>query len=104
MTYKLVITEHASELLDNIVFYLLYRLKNEQAVRHLLDGIDSVYDRLEENPLQFPFSRDACLSNKDYHEAIVPQMDYVIVFYIHSDVVNVVGIFHQSENYRNKVT
>lgn len=39
MDYKLVISEHANELLDNLVYYLLYRLKNEQAARHLLDGI-----------------------------------------------------------------
>lgn len=47
MDYKLVISEHADELLDNLVYYLLYRLKSEQAARHLLDGIDGIYDRLE---------------------------------------------------------
>ena len=46
----LVISEHADELLDNLVYYLLYRLKSEQAARHLLDGIDGIYDRLETNP------------------------------------------------------
>ena len=39
MAYKLVVSEHADELLDNLVYYLLYRLKSEQAARHLLDGI-----------------------------------------------------------------
>ena len=47
MVYKLVISEHADELLDNLVYYLLYRLKSEQAARHLLDGIDGIYDRLD---------------------------------------------------------
>lgn len=56
MDYKLVISEHADELLDNLVYYLLYRLKNEQAARHLLDGIGGIYDRLETNPFQFPLS------------------------------------------------
>ena len=56
MDYKLVISEHADELLDNLVYYLLYRLKSEQAARHLLEGIDSIYDRLETNPFQFPLS------------------------------------------------
>lgn len=36
MDYKLVVSEHADELLDNLVYYLLYRLKSEQAARHLL--------------------------------------------------------------------
>lgn len=35
MAYKLLITEHADELLDNLVYHLLYRLKSEQAARHL---------------------------------------------------------------------
>ena len=72
MDYKLVISEHADELLDNLVYYLLYRLKNEQAARHLLDGIGGIYDRLETNPFQFPLSRDVYLANKGYHEAVVP--------------------------------
>ena len=99
MDYKLVISEHADELLDNLVYYLLYRLKSEQAARHLLDGIDGIYDRLETNPL----SRDVYLANKGYHEAVVPQMDYIVIFDVREDTVNVVGVFHQLENYRSKL-
>ncbi len=103
MAYKLIITEHADDLLDNLIYHLLYRLKNEQAARHLLDGLENVYERLENNPLQFPLSKDAYLAGKGYHEAIVPQMKYVVIFSIKADVVNVVGIFHQLENYQRKV-
>ena len=103
MDYKLVISEHADELLDNLVYYLLYRLKSEQAARHLLDGIDGIYDRLETNPFQFPLSRDNYLANKEYHEAAVPQMDYVVIFDVRVEVVYVVGVFHQLENYRSKL-
>ena len=49
MAYKLNVTEHADELLDNLMYYLIYRLKNKQAAKHLLDGIDVIYDRLEVN-------------------------------------------------------
>lgn len=77
MGYRIRVTEHAEELLDNLVGYLLNRLKSEQAARHLLDGVDNVYDRLEENPFQFPNSRDAYLGKMGYREAIVPQMDYI---------------------------
>ena len=103
MVYKLIVTEHADELLDNLVHHLLERLKNAQAARHLLDGIENVYERLEENPLQFPLSRDAYLASKGYHEAIVPQMEYIVIFSIKADIVYVVGIFHQLENYQRKV-
>lgn len=103
MAYKLIITEHADELLDNLIYHLLYRLQNEQAARHLLNKIESVYERLEENPLQFPLSQDTSLADKNYHEAIIPQMDYIIVFSVEDYVVNVVGIFHQLENYQSKL-
>ncbi|MBD5544289.1 MAG: type II toxin-antitoxin system RelE/ParE family toxin [Lachnospiraceae bacterium] len=103
MAYKLIITERADELLDNIVYHMLYRLKNEQAAKHLLDGIENVYDRLETNPEQFPFSRDSYLAYKGYREAIVPQMDYVVVFGINNNTVSIVGIFHQLENYQRKL-
>lgn len=53
------ITEHADELLDHIVYHLLYQLKSEQGAKHLLDGIENVYERLEENPQQFPLSINA---------------------------------------------
>lgn len=46
MGYKLVISEYADELLNNLIYYLIHRLKNEQAAEHLLDGIDSIYDRV----------------------------------------------------------
>ena len=103
MAYNLVVTEHAEELLDKLVYYLIYQLKNEQAAKHLLDSIDSIYDRLEVNPRQFPISHDAYLAQKGYHEAIVSSMNYVVIFAIKSDSVNVIGIFHQSESYPKKI-
>ena len=62
MAYKINVTERADELLDNLVYHLIYRLKNKQAAMHLLDCID-----------------------------------------VRDDVVNVVGIFHQLENYPSKL-
>ena len=103
MAYKLNVTEHADELLDNLTYYLIYRLKNKQAAKHLLDGIDTIYDRLVVNPFQFAECRDAYLAKKGYREAVVPQMGYIVIFDVRDDVVNVVGIFHQLEHYQNKL-
>ena len=103
MAYKLNVTEHADELLDNLVYHLINHFKNEQAVKHLLDSIDVIYDRLETNPFQFAECRDVYLARKGYREVVVPQMNYIIIFDVRADVVNVVGIFHQLENYPNKL-
>ena len=103
MAYKINVTEHADELLDNLVYHLIYCLRNEQAAKHLLDSIDTIYDRLEVNPFQFPECRDAYLAKRGYREAVVPQMGYIIVFAVRVNVVNIVGIFHQMENYERKL-
>lgn len=103
MAYKLIVTEHADDLLDHILYYLVDQFKNKQAAKHLLDELNKVYDRLEENPLQFPLSRDTYLAHKGYHEAVIGQMNYTVVFRIKADMVNIVGIFHQLENYQKKL-
>lgn len=103
MAYKLIVTERADELLDHILYYLIYQLKNEQAAAHLLDEVGSIYDRLEENPRQFPLSGDTYLAAKGYHEAVTRQMNYTIVYSISGNNVNIVGVFHQLENDRRKV-
>ena len=103
MAYSLNITEHANELLDNLAYHLIYRLKNKQAAVHLLNVIDDIYDRLEDNPFQFPKCRDAHLAKKNYREAIVSGMSHIVVFNVNGNVVNVLGIFHQLENYQSKM-
>ena len=103
MDYKLIITEKAEELLDNLIYHLIYRLKNNQAAVHLLESVDQIYSRLEENPYQFPESRDITLQRLGYREALLSDMDYVIIFRIEETFVYIAGIFHQLENYRKKV-
>ena len=103
MAYRLRVTEHAEELLDDLVYHLIFRLKNDQAAVHLFDEIEKIYVRLEENPCQFPKRRDVYLNRLGYREAVLTDMDYVIVFRIEEDLVYVLGIFHQLENYRRKI-
>ena len=40
MVYRLNVTEHADELLDHLMYHLIYRLKNEQAAKRFLEYID----------------------------------------------------------------
>lgn len=41
-----------------------------KAARHLLDGIEKLYDRLEDNPFQFTDCRDSFLRSKGFKEAL----------------------------------
>ena len=101
--YNLIITDRADELTDERVSYLIRNLSNPQAATHLLDGITGIYDRLEENPYQFPDSKDPYLLRRGYKEAHIPDMEYKIVFRIDDNDVYVVGLFHDLEDYVPKV-
>lgn len=103
MAYKLIITERADELLDNLVFHLLHSLKSEQATIHLLNSISKIYDRIQDNPYQFPICRDDNLKSKEYREAIVAGMNYIIIYRVEDMTVYIVGIFHELEEYKSKV-
>lgn len=103
MAYNVVITERAEQLLERLVHYLLFQIKNEQAAVHLMDEISNIYDRIEENPFQFPECRDAYLKSKQYREAITMEMNYVVIYKIEDDTVYILGVFHGLENYINKV-
>ena len=103
MAYKSIITDRAEELLDRLVCYLVYDLKNEQAASHLLNDISKIYDRIEDNPLQFPECRDLALKSKGYREAILTDMGYLVVFHIEEDTVYIMGVFHELEDYSKKL-
>ena len=61
MGYRLLITRRAEDLLDNLVGYLLLELGNKPAAVRLLDGVEKIYCRLEQNPFQFPVAMtDIC--------------------------------------------
>jgi hypothetical protein len=49
MEYKLILTKRAEKLLDNILNYIIHKLKNEQAAGNLLTEIEHVYYNLERN-------------------------------------------------------
>ena len=72
MGYKLEITQKASEHLDQLLAYLLNPLN--QTAKHLLSGIEEIYDRLEEDPWKFPACIDYVLRKKEYRKAKIPGM------------------------------
>ena len=104
MAYRLAITERAAELIDKLVSHLLYEIKSEQATIHLLNEIQKIYDRLEENPMQFPICRNIYLASKGYREAVVSEMSYIIIYKILENQVIIMGVFHQLENYQEKIS
>ena len=103
MAYNLIISEHADELIENIIQYMIHKLVNHDAAKHFVDSLDSVYDRLENNPYAFRESEDPLLYRRGYREAHFMDMNYKVIFRIDSQNVYIVGIFHDLEDYGKKV-
>lgn len=103
MAYNLIIPDRADGLIDERVSYLIDKFKNPQAAIHLLDGIAGIYDRLEENPYQFPDAKDEFLMRRGYREALIPDMEYKMLFRIDDNKVYIIGLFHDLEDYVSKV-
>ena len=103
MTYKIVITPEMERLLDKNLQYLINKLKSKQAAKHLLDNIKYIYSKLEKNPMIFRESHDKNLAKIGYREAIIPDMNYIIIYRILNSTVFVLGIFHCLEDYNNKL-
>lgn len=102
MDYELIITDRAEELLGGLVRYLLHHIKNQQAAIHLLDSVEQLYNRLQDNPFQFPMCRDEYLSHKGYREAILTDMNYLVIYKIADNKVYVLGVFTNWNNTRIK--
>jgi plasmid stabilization system protein ParE len=103
MDYELIISERADELTDRLVAYLLNNLNNPGAAAHFLDELETIYDRLINNPYQFPDSSDEYLSLRGYREALFKTMHYKVIYRIENQQVLIVGVFHTLEDYRRKV-
>ena len=103
MDYELIISERADELTERLTSYLLNNLKNPGAAAHFLNELDSVYDRLIDNPYQFPDSPDKYLFLRGYREALLETMQYKVIYRIDHQQVLIVGVFHTLEDYRRKV-
>ena len=82
MAYNIISTEEMDILLDKCIKYLIYKFKNKQSAKHLLEGVSQIYDNLETNPYMYKISQDLFMKSFNYHEAKVPGMEYVIIYKI----------------------
>lgn len=105
MKYKLIITERAEELLDNIIYYIINKFKNSQAAEKLLEEINHVYNNLECNPEMYAYSEEPFMKSRGYRKAVIPHYDYVIIFRMDEEIniIYIMGYFHVLELYINKL-
>ena len=103
MTYRLVITQRAEELLENIILYVAVKLSNKSAAAEILTDVEKVYAKLEYMAETFAFCEDPVLSSRGFRKIHLEHHDYVILFKVEAETVTIEGIFHELENYGKKI-
>lgn len=103
MDYKIIIVEDAEKDLYGFIRYLLIEKRNEQAAGNLLDDFEATKISLShvagslkecENPLlkEFGYRRINFLAHK-----------YFMLYRIEGDTAFVDNIFHELQDYENKI-
>ena len=88
MDYKIVVTAEAEEDLNQFIQYLFFAKKNKQAAKNVLDDFENTIPRLQ---------------SLGYRRINFQQHRYFMLYRIENDVVYVDDIFHELQDYENKM-
>ena len=103
MLYKLVISERAEMHIDNILDYFVNILKNPGAARAIIADIEEAYSRLEYMAESFRYCNDSYLACRGYRKIMLSRHDYLILYRVVDDEVQIAGVFHMLQNYAHKL-
>lgn len=103
MNYKIIVTDQAEEQLDNILYYILMQFNSREGAKSVLDDVLKTYEKLRYVAGSLQLCNDKYLASKGYRKIVLEKHNYVLLYQMRDDEVYVNGIFHVSENYKDKL-
>lgn len=103
MDYKIVLTKGAEEDLNRFVEYLLFEKRSEQAARNLLNDFEATMLSLSKVAGSLKICDNPKLRELGYHRINFLSHRYFILYRIENDTVYVDNIFHELQDYENKM-
>ena len=103
MEYKVVITSDAEEDLDRFVRYLLLDKQNEQAASNLLNDFEATKNTLSRVAESFQLCENPKLKALGYRRMHFLSHRYFFLYRIESNIVFIDNIFHELQDYENKM-
>lgn len=103
MDYKVVITEDAELDMDNFVHFLLFEKKNEQAASNLIDDFDAVIATLTHAAESIKLCENQHLRELGYRRINFNFHRYFMLYRVEEDMVYVDNIFHELQDYENRM-
>lgn len=103
MDYKIVLMRDAEEDLDRFITYLLFEKKSEQATRNLLNDFEATKTNLSKVAGSLKLCDNPKLRALGYRRINFLSHRYFMLYRIENDTVYVDNIFHELQDYENKM-
>ena len=103
MDYKVVVTAEAEEDLNQFIQYLFFVKKNKQAARNVLYDFEDTVKRLKYVASSLKICDNPHLQSFGYRRINFQQHRYFMLYRIENDVVYVDDIFHELQDYENRM-
>ncbi len=103
MDYKVVVTAEAEEDLNHFIQYLLFAKKNKQAAKNVLDDFEDTIKKLKYIASSLKVCDNPRLQSLGYRRINFQQHRYFMLYRIENDVVYVDDIFHELQDYENRI-
>lgn len=103
MDYKVIVTEDAEADMDGFVNYLLFEKKNEQAASRLIDDFETAIVILKHAAESLKVCENQHLKELGYRRINFKSHRYFMLYRVEGDAVYVDNIFHELQDYENKM-
>ena len=103
MDYKVVVTAEAEEDLNQFIQYLLLAKKNKQAAKNVLDDFEDTVELLKHVAESLKTCDNPRLQSLGYHRINFQKHRYFMLYRIEDDVIYVDDIFHELQDYENRM-
>lgn len=103
MDYKIVLMKDAEEDFDRFIAYLLFEKKSEQAARNLLNDFKATKISLSNVAGSLKLCDNPKLRELGYRRINFLSHRYFMLYRIKNDTVYVDNIFHELQDYENKM-
>ena len=103
MDYKVVVTRDAEEDLERFIKYLIFEKESMQAAENVLNDYDATIESLKHVAGSLKLCDNPRLRQLEYRRINFLNNRYFMIYRIVDDVVFVDNIFHELQDYENKM-
>ena len=103
MDYRIVVTKDAEEDLERFIKYLLFEKENIQAAQNVLNDYDATIESLKHVAGSLKLCDNPKLRQMEYRRINFLNHRYFMMYRIVDNVVFVDNIFHELQDYENKM-